>query len=120
MKTIGERIRELREEKDLSLRELALKIGVSAAFLSDVELGRRQPSDKHLAVLARILGTPLNELKHNDTRPPLQEVRRMSNADPEYGFAFRQLVDRKISSKELLQFLQDREQKRKKRGDAKS
>ena len=43
MKTLGERIRELREERDLSLRELAGKIGVSAAFMSDVELNRRYP-----------------------------------------------------------------------------
>ena len=34
MKTLGERIRELREKQDLSLRELAGKIGVSAAFMS--------------------------------------------------------------------------------------
>ena len=117
MKTIGERIRELREEKDISLRELALKLGVSAAFMSDVELNRRQPSDKHLAGLARVLQTSLDELKQHDTRPPLQEVRRMANASPEYGFALRRMVDSKISSKELLQFLKEREEKRKRRGE---
>lgn len=117
MKTIGERIRELREKKDMSLRELASKLGVSAAFMSDVELGRRQPSDKHLAGLARLLQTPLDELKQHDTRPPMQEVRRMANASPEYGFAFRRIVDSKISSKELLEFLKEREQKRKRRGE---
>lgn len=44
VKTLGQRIRELRERDDLSLREFARKLGVSAAFLSDVELGRRHPS----------------------------------------------------------------------------
>lgn len=40
MKTLGQRIRELRETKDLSLREFAKQLGdLSAAFLSDVELG---------------------------------------------------------------------------------
>ena len=48
MKTsgLGQRIRELRGKKDLSLRELAKKLDVSAAFLSDIELGRRYPSEK--------------------------------------------------------------------------
>jgi hypothetical protein len=36
MKTLGDRIGELREQKDLSLREFAKKIGdLSAAFLSE-------------------------------------------------------------------------------------
>ena len=70
MKTLGELIRELREERDLSLRELATKIEVSAAFMSDVELGRRHPSDKHMAAVARALGTSLEDIQQCDTRPP--------------------------------------------------
>ena len=55
MKTLGEKIRELREERDLSLRELAKKLNLSAAFLSDIELGRRNPSDKVLSDLAKLI-----------------------------------------------------------------
>lgn len=40
-KTFGELLTFLREQKDVTLRELARKIGVSAPFLSDVEKGRR-------------------------------------------------------------------------------
>jgi transcriptional regulator with XRE-family HTH domain len=47
--SLGQRIHELRDEADLSLRELAKKIGVSAPFLSDIELGRRFPSEEILA-----------------------------------------------------------------------
>ncbi len=58
MQTLGERIRELRAAKDLSLREFAKKLGgMSAAFLSDVELGRLHPSDKVLERMAKVLGT---------------------------------------------------------------
>ncbi|MDE2823499.1 MAG: helix-turn-helix transcriptional regulator [Chloroflexota bacterium] len=109
MKTIGERIRELREDRDLSLRELATTVGVSAAFMSDVELGRRQPSDKHMAALARALDTPLDDLQQFDTRPPLKEFRRATLANPGYGFAFRQLMDKRISPEELLEFLRHRD-----------
>ena len=111
MKTLGERIRELREERDLSLRELAGKLEVSAAFLSDVELGRRYLSDKHMQAVALVLGTSLEDLKQSDTRPPIREFRRAATADPAYGFAFRQMIDRKISSKEILDFIEERDRR---------
>ncbi len=111
MKTLGERIRELREEQDLSLRELAKIIGVSAAFMSDVELGRRHPSDKHMRSIARALDTSLEDLRQFDTRPPLREFRKATLSNPEYGFAFRQMIDRQISSEELLEFIKQRDEK---------
>lgn len=111
MKTLGERIRELREERDLSLRELAAKIEVSAAFMSDVELGRRHPSDKHMVAVARALGTTLEELQEHDTRPPIREFRRATISNPEYGFAFRQVLDKNISSKDLLEFIRQQDEK---------
>lgn len=40
-RTFGELLAFLREKKDVTLRELARGIGVSAPFLSDVEKGRR-------------------------------------------------------------------------------
>lgn len=109
MKTLGERIRELREERDLSLRELASRIRVSAAFLSDVELGRRHPSDKHMAEIAKELRATLEDLRQFDTRPPLREIRRAMQSDPEFGFAFRQMMDKKISSKDILEFIKQRD-----------
>ena len=74
MKTFGERIRELREEKDLSVRELAKRLKVSAPFLSDVELGRRHPSEEVLARMAKNLDTMVEELKKHDSRAPVQEL----------------------------------------------
>ena len=41
--SFGEYLTQLREAKDVTLRELARKIGVSAPFLSDVEKNRRAP-----------------------------------------------------------------------------
>ena len=37
----GEMIRELRERKGISLRAVADELGLSAPFISDLELGRR-------------------------------------------------------------------------------
>lgn len=41
---IGAALREERQRKGISLRALGKKLGVSAAFLSDVELGHRNLS----------------------------------------------------------------------------
>ncbi|MBI4220654.1 MAG: helix-turn-helix transcriptional regulator [Chloroflexi bacterium] len=116
MKTLGERIRELREAKDLSLREFAKKLGgLSAAFLSDVELGRRHPSDAVLADMARVLGTTVADLKQHDSRPPVEELKRLSSADPAFGFAFRKLVDKDVSPEELMKFLEKHPDRRKRK-----
>lgn len=105
MKTLGQTIRERREEKDLSVRELAKKADISPAFLSDVELGRRHPSEDTLTKIAQILGLPVADLRTLDTRPAVEEIRRLAASDPAYGFAFRQLVDRQLSPEELLKLV---------------
>jgi transcriptional regulator with XRE-family HTH domain len=102
-KTLGQAIRELREQHDLSLRELAKKVeGATAAHLSDIEMGRRFPSEDLLARLAGALDVPVEDLKKYDTRPPVEEIRRLAHADPAYGFALRTLVGKDISPEEIL------------------
>lgn len=108
MKTFGERIRELRDEKDVSLRELAKKLDVSAAFLSDIELGRRYPSDKVLVKISEALGVTNEDLKSYDTRAPIEDLKRLTNANPQYGFALRQVVDKNISAEDLIKFVEDK------------
>ncbi len=108
MKTLGDRIRELREHQDLSVRELARRIGVSAPFMSDVELGRRHPSGDVLEKIASVLATKAGELNKYDTRAPLQELKRLATNDPAMGFALRRVVDQGITSEELLEFLKKR------------
>ena len=106
VKTLGERIRELRAEKDLSLREFAKKLGgLSAAFLSDVELGRRHPSEKVLTDMARVFGTTVDDLRTYDARPPVEELKRLVQQHPELGFAFRRAVE-SLDPEELVRRLE--------------
>jgi transcriptional regulator with XRE-family HTH domain len=105
MKTLGEHIRALRESKDLSVRELARNLKVSAAFLSDIELGRRHPSDEIMGRLANCLDTTPEELQKYDARPPVQELKRIAANDPAMGFALRRVVDEGVSAQDLLDFL---------------
>jgi transcriptional regulator with XRE-family HTH domain len=113
METLGTRIRKLREAKDISLREFARRIGISAAFISDIELGRRYPSDDMLLKIAVELEADVEELKKLDTRAPVEEMKRMAEANPTFGLAFRTLVDRKIKAEDLLAWAQHHSKQRK-------
>lgn len=100
--SLGTRIRELRDARDLSLREFASKVGVSAPFVSDVELGRRYPSEKLLQLMATVLGVTINDLKAHDTRAPVEEMKQRVAANPRYALAFRTLMDRNLTPEELM------------------
>jgi transcriptional regulator with XRE-family HTH domain len=116
VKTLGQRIRELREGKDLSLREFAKKLGgLSAPFLSDVELGRRYPSDKVLADMARVLGTTVSDLRSHDTRPPVEGLKRLTTSNPAYGLAFRRVIDEEVSPEDLLKLAKNKAAERHKK-----
>lgn len=92
--TFGEKIRKLREDLDFSLRTVAEKIGVSAAFLSDVELGRRFPSADTLKLLAKELKVSAEELSRYDLRSEAENIRKMMFSDPAAGVAFRTLAEK--------------------------
>ncbi len=60
--TFGEYLTAKREEKDITLRELARKLEVSAPFLSDVEKNRRAPlTQERLEKLAEVLSLSVEE-----------------------------------------------------------
>jgi transcriptional regulator with XRE-family HTH domain len=98
--SLGQRLHELRDKADLSLRELSRKVGISSPFLSDIELGRRFPSEEILAKLAGALNVSLEDLKRYDNREPIADLKRLMDSDPKLGFAFRTAVE-KVKSGEL-------------------
>ena len=60
--TFGEYLTAKREEKDITLGELARKLEVSAPFLSDVEKNRRAPlTQERLEKLAEVLSLSVEE-----------------------------------------------------------
>ena len=102
-KTLGDRIKELRDEQDLSLRELAKRIGLTAPFLSDLELGKRFPKEETMLLLANALGTTTEDLAQYDSRPPVAEMRRMANQNPALGIAFRKIAE--MPEEEILKIV---------------
>jgi transcriptional regulator with XRE-family HTH domain len=99
-KTLGQRVRELRQKADLALRDLGEKLKdpetgthVSAAFLSDIENGRRFPSDDLIDRIAEVLGADPEELRKCDPRGPAREIQDLAVMNARYAFAFRRAVD---------------------------
>lgn len=58
---LGESMRRLREEQQLSLRALAERTGFSASFLSQVENGQASPSIASMERIAAALGVTLSQ-----------------------------------------------------------
>lgn len=61
-KQFGEKLRQLRLARGLSQEELAFRSGVHRTYLGGIERGKRNPSLKNLAAIAKALGVPLSQL----------------------------------------------------------
>jgi transcriptional regulator with XRE-family HTH domain len=70
---IGDRIRSLREEKNLSQGDIQSRTGLLRCYVSRVENGHTIPSIETLEKIAQALGTPLYRLFYDgvDVPPPL-------------------------------------------------
>lgn len=67
---LGQRVRALREARQLSLRELARRIEVSPSFVSQLERGKANPSVGTLYAIVSVLGTTLDGLIADDGGGP--------------------------------------------------
>ena len=81
---MGERLREARQERRLSLRALADRLGVSPSLISQIETGRANPSVSTLYAIANELDVSLDELLFNDRRAgePVATVASSGGAAP--------------------------------------
>lgn len=62
MGDLGSRLRELRKQKGMKQKDLALMAGISGSYLSDIEVGRTDPSVKTLFKLSEALGITMEEI----------------------------------------------------------
>jgi transcriptional regulator with XRE-family HTH domain len=68
--SLATRLRVLRAERGLTVRQVAERSGVAKETVSQVERGERHPYDRTLAKLARAYGVPVEELL-GETESPL-------------------------------------------------
>jgi transcriptional regulator with XRE-family HTH domain len=69
MSTVGDRIRQQRQNLDLTQEKLAKAANISKGFLSDVETNTRNPSAEYLLRIANALGVSLDYLMKGGDEP---------------------------------------------------
>jgi len=70
IETVGNRIRKLREEKNVTLETLSEHTGISKGFLSDAETGNRNVSSQNLLKIANALNASLEYLMRGTPAAP--------------------------------------------------
>lgn len=107
--TLGRTIRELRLEAGITLRSFASSIGVSAAHQSDIEHGRRMPSDnllKKIAAKLQGVGASYDSLKELDPRLE-SDLAEWVQETPEARQLLREAKESGRPVKEILRDLRD-------------
>ena len=84
---IGDRLREMREQKKLSQGDIEKRTGLLRCYISRVENGHTVPAIETLEKLARALECPLYQLFYEGEEPPQLPnlLKRKSSADIAWG-----------------------------------
>jgi len=84
---IGDRLRELREEKKFTQGDIEKRTGLLGAYISRVENGHTVPAVETLEKGARALEVPMYQLFYDGELPPklLNLPKRKPGADIEWG-----------------------------------
>ena len=130
----GEWLKSTRKDHGLTVRELAEMLGVSAAYITDIEKGNRSAPLNHLEQITKIFNIPESELMyltdiagssrgswqdlndylgdHKDARTAVRAARDANLSDEEFLEVFLQVLDdaqRKDLIDEILSKLSDKE-----------
>ena len=62
MSSVGERIKDARNAKGMTQKQLAKKLGVSEGYINDVECGRKVVEEKFIDRAGKVLGGNLSEM----------------------------------------------------------
>lgn len=92
MSRVGDRIKQVRESKGISQKQLGKKIGVAESFINEVEMGKKVLNEKFLEKISKVLGEeiedtsisfqsdePVEERKPNLLRPNEEKVKEVWN-----------------------------------------
>jgi transcriptional regulator with XRE-family HTH domain len=108
--SLGQTIRQLRLAADYKLREFATLVGLSAAYLSDIEHDRRNPTEDVLrniaAVLAKRVEVTYETLRSLSARLET-DLQRMVQQNPEVGQLLREVKQTGRPAREVIRELQE-------------
>jgi len=98
---IGDKIKQLREEKDMSISELAEKACVAKSYLSSIERNiQYYPSIQFIEKISNVLGVSINELISEDPSSDIQEL------DSEWLQIVQEAMESGVSKEQFKEFLE--------------
>ncbi|WP_010532105.1 helix-turn-helix domain-containing protein [Lentibacillus jeotgali] len=98
---IGEKIKQLRQEKKMSISELAEKAGVAKSYLSSIERNlQTNPSIQFVEKVSSVLGVPANNLIREDHLYESSE-----SLDGEWLQIVREAMDSGVSKEQFKEYL---------------
>ena len=106
--TLGEKIRESRLARDITLRELARRLEITPSYLSDIENDRRVPAEGILKLIAGALEIPLDELMALAGRFG-DATERYLKKTPIAGTLFRRISEANLQPEDLKKLLEETE-----------
>ncbi|MBZ9609619.1 helix-turn-helix domain-containing protein [Clostridium estertheticum] len=85
MSRAGDRIKEVRESKAISQKQLGKKIGVSENFINEVEMGKKIINEKFLEKISKILGEEIEDTSVSFQAAEYVEERKPKLERPSVG-----------------------------------
>lgn len=111
---LGDRLKRMREQRGLGLRETANLVGISATYLSRIENNKEPspPSEEKIRRLADELGEDFDELMRLADRLP-SDVTEIIKMDDDMPAFLRRARENNVSAKDLLSLLEDKKRDKK-------
>ncbi len=101
MDTLGKRVKQLREKKGLSQRDLAKLIGTSAGLISFIERNKNKPSYEIIRRLSLVLGTSADYLISG--KPSADALTKaLEELDKPFYVSSKEITNLSDNEKELL------------------
>lgn len=96
---IGDRVKKFRQEKKMSLSELAEQAGVAKSYLSSLERNlQRNPSIQFLEKIASVLGVPVDNL--------INEQTNKESLDHDWMNLVKEAMDSGVTKDQFREFLE--------------
>ena len=97
---VGERIRKLREDKKMSVSELAEKAGVAKSYLSSIERNvQSNPTIQFIEKVSKVIGVTVNDLISIDGSTNPAEI------DNEWLELFHDAIELGVTKEQFREFL---------------
>jgi len=98
----GSRIRELRKERGISLRDLADRVKIDFTYLSKIENGKVEPpSERIIKLVAQELDTDSEELLNLAGKVSSEQIRKAVESNPSVGILLRKIQSRNLTNEQI-------------------